>query len=257
MTFATLCERAPAAICVSNVLGRAARTFVRHWLACCAIMALGWAPSVAAVWMATIGIAYSYALIAGAPYFALEAIDYIFTFFSVTSLLLTNAAIAYAAAQAGRGQGSPFGRSLGVALRRLPAIIAIEALIWLGAAAAALLFVVPGLIVLCLSAVAVPAGLVERLGPFTAIARSAFLTKGNRWRVFALLCPLYIGSIVLGRAVIGIAALAFGVLAALFVTLAYYVVIGAFNAVVSGALYVELRIAREGAEVEPIVEVFD
>ena len=40
-------------------------------------------------------------------------------------------------------------------------------------------------------------------------------------------------------------------------TFAIEAVIGAFNAVVVGVLYYQLRVAREGADIEKIASVFD
>ena len=43
---------------------------------------------------------------------------------------------------------------------------------------------------LCVYAVASPACVVEKIGPIKAMSRSAFLTKGNRWRIFGLIALL-------------------------------------------------------------------
>lgn len=55
------------------------------------------------------------------------------------------------------------------------------------AGAAALLLVVPGLVVMTVLWVALPAAAIERSGVIASFRRSAELTKGCRWRVCALL----------------------------------------------------------------------
>jgi hypothetical protein len=219
-------------------------------------MALGWAPFSAAVWISLAGVNGDRPF-AQASSAAIAALDYLFAIFAIACLIIASAAISFGAAEAASGRSLSFGRSLGVALVRSPAIVALEALIWLGAAPGALLLAAPGLIVLCMSAVALPACLVESLGPIRSLTRSAFLTKGERWRVFGVLCPLFVASVALGRTVAFTAGLTLGALPALLIALAYYVVVGAFNSLVIGVLHAQLRVAEEGADVEPVVGVFD
>ncbi len=76
---------------------------------------------------------------------------------------------------------------------------------------AAILLLVPGLIVWCVYAVAVPVCVVESLGLRASMTRSSFLTKGNRWRIFGVFALIFIASIVIGGMVGGLAGLAGGV----------------------------------------------
>jgi hypothetical protein len=248
--------RAASAMRIGDVLRRSATIFAARWPSCCAIMALGWAPFSAAVWISLASMNGDGPL-GQASSFTIAALDFLFTIFAIACLIIASAAISFDAAEAGSGRSWSFRPSLGAAVHRSPAILALEVLIWLGAAAGALLLAAPGLIVLCMSAVALPACLVERLGPIRSLARSAFLTRGDRWRVFGLLCPLYVASLALGRELAFVAGLTLGAVPALLITLAYYIVVGAFNSVVIGVLYVQLRVAREGADIEPVVGVFD
>ncbi len=51
-----------------------------------------------------------------------------------------------------------------------------------------ILLVVPGIIVMCATACAIPAMVLENLGPIKAFSRSWHLTKNNRFRIFGFSC---------------------------------------------------------------------
>ena len=71
-------------------------------------------------------------------------------------------------------------------LRVFLPVLGVSLLVGLAAAVGMVLLIVPGLIVItvwCVSTVVVAA---ERSPVIDAIKRSAFLTRGNRWRIFAL-----------------------------------------------------------------------
>jgi len=65
-----------------------------------------------------------------------------------------------------------------------------------------LLLIVPGVMLAAAWCVAGPAYVVEQTGVFDAIARSAELTRGNRWRIFGLFC-LYIFASIVVEVVLG------------------------------------------------------
>src|SRR5262245_59230082 len=107
---------------------------------------------------------------------------------AVLTLLDTfgKAILVHAAFQDMRGGGR--GRlmeSLNVSLRQFWPLIGLtfaSILIWL-----AYLLIVPGLFLATICFVALPACIVERLGPWTSLRRSVQLTKGHRWKIFWLL----------------------------------------------------------------------
>ena len=119
-----------------------------------------------------------------------------------------------------------------------------------------ILLIAPGLIVFCVYCVALPACMAERIGPIKAMSRSAFLTKGNRWRVFGILALLYIIGTIFQQTVASGAAAAAGAYS-IVIALPVNIVVGAFSAVVVAVLYYHLRVAREGIDIEQIVKVFD
>src|SRR5207302_7500833 len=97
---------------------------------------------------------------------------------------LCQAVILHAAFQDMRGRAVNLGESLSVGLRRFLPIIGASILLSLGAAVGMLLLIVPGLILLTMWYVAIPACVVEELGPARSLGRSSELTRGNRWKIF-------------------------------------------------------------------------
>jgi hypothetical protein len=154
--------------------------------------------------------------------------------------------------------GRPFslGQALGMALHQSPALIAV-ALLQAISILAGLFLIVPILVVQSVYAVAVPACVVERTGPIKALSRSEFLTKNNRWRIVGFtvalaLCasiPVLIIAYLGGRTGHPIIATA--------VRLPVAGIANGFGAVAVAVLYAQLRLAREGADIEHIVQVFD
>jgi len=123
------------------------------------------------------------------------------------------------------------------------------------------LFAVPGLYLMTIWAVAMPAlVLIEDMKFLDAFRQSAFLTKGRRWRVFGVVV-----------ACILIALIGFGLASLMlrFVPIAIeqmelrtmvlwpvIAIVAAFLHPVSAVLYVSLRQEKEGLTVEEIVEPF-
>lgn len=60
-----------------------------------------------------------------------------------------------------------------------------------------MLLLIPGLILMCLWSLVVPACVLERLGPLSSLSRSARLTKGYRWPVFGLILLTVIAGLIL------------------------------------------------------------
>jgi hypothetical protein len=176
----------------------------------------------------------------------------------VVSLLiysLTVALIVHAAVQAMRGHRVRILQSLAATLPRTVPIMLVSVMTGLLAGLAMLLVVVPGVIVYVMLFVAQPACVVERLGADASLSRSAALTKGNRWRIFGLCLIVF----VLRAAVGGVAGL-------LLRDTPWAVLIGvdtlvnavllAFYGLVCAVVYYQLRVLREGVDIERIAAVF-
>jgi hypothetical protein len=105
--------------------------------------------------------------------------------------------------------------------------------------------------------VAVAACVVERRGPFAAMKRSNQLTKGHRWRIFGLLLLLVLVSM-LASVLIGLILRPLGSTILIFiVNLVWSASWGAYYAVSVAVSYHDLRVAKEGIDIEQIASVFD
>jgi hypothetical protein len=170
---------------------------------------------------------------------------------------LTQSAVIYAAFDDMRGRPLNMAESIRVGLRRFfPALaVAISVVVLAGLSAILLLF--PAFIVMMILAVAMPACIVERLGPIESMRRSARLTKGHRWKIFGLWIASVIGGLI-AQAVLAQASRAIGgQTAAIVVLVVWGAVYGAFNAVLAIVIYHDLRVAKEGVDTDQIAAVFD
>jgi uncharacterized membrane protein len=105
--------------------------------------------------------------------------------------------------------------------------------------------------------VAVAACVVERRGPFAAMGRSKQLTKGYRWRIFGLILLVFFVSIVVSVLIELVLRPAAGTILTFLVTVAWTAIWGAYYAVSAAVSYHDLRVAKEGVDIEQIVAVFD
>jgi len=105
--------------------------------------------------------------------------------------------------------------------------------------------------------VAVAACVVDRRWPFSALRRSAQLTKGFRWRIFGLILLLLVTSTIVSFTVKLLASPLGGIPLTFVAGLTWAAVIGAFYATVVAVSYHDLRVAKEGMDIEQIAAVFD
>jgi hypothetical protein len=96
------------------------------------------------------------------------------------------AAIVHATVSDLNGRRVVIGDSLKVGLRNCLPLIGLAILLGLGVMIGFVLLLVPGLILLVMWAVAVPAKVVEKIGVMQAFSRSGDLTRGRRWPIFGL-----------------------------------------------------------------------
>jgi hypothetical protein len=156
-----------------------------------------------------------------------------------------------------RGRPADMSKALRVALRRffpaLGATIAVLGLAILGFA----LIIVPAAIVVSMYFVVVPACVVEGLGPVQSMRRSAELTKGSRWRIFALWFGILIAEIIV-QMELDQAIRPFGYFALVLAPQVLWdMVVGAFAAVATAVAYRDLRGAKEGVDIDQVATVFD
>lgn len=167
------------------------------------------------------------------------------------------------------GQRAGFGESIVAALRVLFPLILLSIAVAVAVAFGLMLFLVPGVMLYIMWAVASPALVEERGGVIEALGRSRRLTKGARWKIFGLqLIVLIVYWIVAGT--LGYAAIAAGGgtqaaarIAAnglpptwLVVNALVSMLINTFWSTTQTALYVELRDWKDGPTGDHLADVF-
>ena len=184
---------------------------------------------------------------------------------SMVIAALVQGALTRATIAANEGRRATFGESLSSAVRVILPLIGLSLLWAIGVGFGFVLLIVPGVILLLMWAVAVPALVVERDGTMAAFGRSAELTKGARWKILGLFLVLLIGywllSIVVGLVGLKSLSATSGGVASLTITnLIGSIVLGTiFNTLwgtIQPSLYVELRQWKEGDSVENLEQIF-
>jgi hypothetical protein len=171
--------------------------------------------------------------------------------------VLSQAIVLYGAFEDMRGLPVNLSESIKVGLRRFFPVLGVSICVPLLAGLAALALVVPGLIVGTMLFVSVPTCVVERLGVFGSMGRSARLTKGHRWKIFGIwIAVLLVGGIA-QSILTSVARTIGGVPLGLIMSLVVGALIVAFNAILAVVVYHDLRVAKEGVDTDQIASVFD
>jgi uncharacterized membrane protein len=175
------------------------------------------------------------------------------------------AVILYGAFQAMRGRPVMIGDAVRRGFARFWSIVGVSILVSLGIFVGLILFIIPGVILALRWAVALPACVVENLGPLASMRRSADLTKGHRWQILGItvliIVVFIIAFIIIGVLVgLGVVAAPEGlgrlVLAGIVTVIVTGIITAYFN-VVAAMIYHDLRVAKEGVGTEEIAAVFD
>jgi MFS family permease len=178
-------------------------------------------------------------------------------FLAIVLYTLSQAIVLYGAFQDMRGRSVSLAESLQVGLRRFFPIIGVAISVSFAVMVGLMLFLVPGLIWLSMWFVATPVCVVEKLGPFQSMGRSADLTKGHRWKIFGLMLLLFLISAVASSMIGAISAVVGGPILELIASVIWNGIWGAFYAVAAVVTYHDLRVAKEGVDIEQIASVFD
>jgi hypothetical protein len=256
---------APAEFRVGRVFSRSFGILSRHFVKFFLLTAIATAPSLI---LLVVGLSsFKPAGPTGVPNISGAMIAAVFGggLLWVVLYLLSQAVVLYGAFQDMRGKPFSIGVSLKWGLARLLPIIGLSICMVVAIGIGSLLLVIPGFIVLSMLYVSLPVCVVEKLGAFESMGRSAALTKGYRWRIFGiyLVLTLIVGIIggvvqVVAGIVVHLAALgAIGAIVAGVVNFAWNALAGAFQAVVAVVAYHDLRVMKEGVDVEQIAAVFD
>jgi len=176
------------------------------------------------------------------------------------SVLVLNGALAICLVDAYIGNPIDWRESLRAAAERLGPLVWLALAYGIAVTVAFVLFVVPGVYLVVVWSVSIPALMFERVGAVGALGRSLQLTRGRWWATFAvLLCA----AALLGAALLAVGAILGAVQSALAVSdTAAWAAIGAlgtivtdlivypFIAAVTAVLYIDLRVRREGLSLE-------
>jgi hypothetical protein len=158
------------------------------------------------------------------------------------------------------GRQVTLGQTLSAVTPRIVTVILASIVFGLLMALGLALFVIPGLYIMTCLFVIVPAIVVENLGLGACYSRSSELTRGYRWPIFGLVLILLVAAIGLTMgSVFAFEAMAPGVSGETGVLIGLTVVgviVGVFNAIVTAHTFVQLRIAKEGASVQELADVF-
>ena len=144
-----------------------------------------------------------------------------------------------------RGRPFSLGAALSRCLARIWPILGTSLLVSLIAGVGTLLLIVPGFIALLMLYVAVPACVVEGLGPAASLGRSAELTKGFRWKILGLILLVSLISIICSLLVTFILTLFTGAFVAALGKFAVQALTTALSGVLAAVIYYSLRAAKE------------
>ena len=192
----------------------------------------------------------------------------------LAAAFVLQAAIVHATVTDLNGRKVVLGDSLKVGLNNCLPLIGLAILTGLGVGLGIVLLIVPGLILMVMWSVAVPAKVVEKIGVFAAFTRSRDLTRGRRWPIFGLFVLYAIATWILSAVILAAFApfaLAKGLPTAetmesftsslSIVQLVADPLVATITTLVSTAglatLYSELRASREGVGPEALASVFD
>ncbi len=192
---------------------------------------------------------------------------------SILSYVYMTAAMVSGAVDDLRGNKVALGRCLANGLKVLLPATGVSVVVWLAAIiplliAAASMFLFVGIVAVPLTVaamaavlwVAVPVVTVERRGVFGSLSRAGDLSRGLRWKIYGtvlvVLALVFVVSIVFGGV---FSALTYVTGSVVFEFLSVFVsllLIG-WAAATSAVGYYDLRMAKEGADLDEIITVFD
>ena len=182
----------------------------------------------------------------------------IFSLVRLVAIFLSNGAIAVVAVRGYLGQTTRPVEAYRLVFRRFFPFLGLMFLFIAGVGLGLILLVIPGIIVLVLWALALPAFWEENASPTEALKRSNELVKGRWWFLFGLLLVMWLIVYIIGGLVIG--GIVFGAIVGQSVTL--FVIAQVLTLVVMSMLmapllpavttvfYFDSRVRKEGFDVE-------
>ncbi len=182
----------------------------------------------------------------------------------IASAVLTGA-LAYGVVEDLAGRRPAAIATFRAGLRNSAKVFGIKFLVGLVSVLAAILLIVPGVILALRWSMAAPAGVIEGVGVNEAINRSAILTRGNRWAILGLTVALFLLVLLfvflVNFVIIVLQTLVapgeFGGIATAVTSGVASGLLGMFLAAGSAVTYAELRSMSEGVLPDQLASVFD
>jgi hypothetical protein len=171
-------------------------------------------------------------------------------------IALIQGATAYAVYKSLTGGVTSINAAIGYALKLIAPLGITSLLVGIGAGLGLALFVVPGLVLMCLWSVAIPVCAVERLTPTGSLKRSMEMTKGYRWSIFALMVIVGLGLMLVSLVIGAIFGSVNIFLTTVLVSIAG-VIFGSFHSVMVPTIYYGLLVNKEGVSLDSLAKVFD
>ena len=152
------------------------------------------------------------------------------------------------------GQKVSLGECLGQAIGKLLPLIGLGILMTLGIALGMMLLIIPGVILALMWIVASPVMMAEDRGIIDSLKRSAELTKGSKRWIVLLFVVYIVLTMILGLFMLPFAFA--GTTAIVLVGLIINTLSGAIQGTGIAAVYVDLRIVKEGGNTDALADVF-
>ena len=180
-----------------------------------------------------------------------------FALLSFVLYALCQSVMIYGAFQDIRGRPFDLGASISRGFRRFFPVLGTSFCFGFVIVLGLALFILPGLIILTMYLVAVPVCVVEGLGPVRSLDRSRLLTKGHRWKIFAIYLAPIVPIVVVMFVLIFIGSVVAGATGSIIVAYLGSALFSASEAIVTIVTYHDLRAAKEGLDIEQLAAVFD
>jgi len=169
---------------------------------------------------------------------------------------LTQATVLHVAFQDIRGGPVSLTTAVQAVFSRFLPLIGLTICMGVAIAAGLLLLIVPGLILMIMWYVVLPACIVERRGVFASMERSSALTKGHRWPLFGTWLLFAIAGAILNAVVSALVGLTESSGLVMAGSLAWSALATAFGIIFTVVVYHDLRVAKEGVDTREIAAVF-
>ncbi|QHQ34544.1 hypothetical protein [Algicella marina] len=184
----------------------------------------------------------------------------IVTILSLVVYLLVIGVSTLAAYDVSLGRPTQFGAYISRTLASALPIVVLGLVYYILISLGLLLLILPGLYILAMFYVLVPAILVERAG-FSGLSRAASLSKGYRWPVLGSIIVVFLLTVIVSIIVNMVAGVVVAMTGSLVVSVVIQSVVNALayglTAVFAAVLYARLRELKEGVGMSDLVSVFE